>query len=150
VPVAGAALYGHRNLPEVQSLALFVICCFMIISMYGGGFATVPAYLRHMFGTMQVGAIHGRLLTAWSAAGILGPFLVNGIRQHEISVGIPKSGAYTVTMYVMVGLLLIGFICNLMLRPVDPQHYYPGTTTEFRAASGAVPRPATGAAQGAS
>jgi hypothetical protein len=92
VPVAGAALYGHRNLPEVQSLALFVICCFMIISMYGGGFATVPAYLRHMFGTMQVGAIHGRLLTAWSAAGILGPFLVNGIRQHEISVGIPKSG----------------------------------------------------------
>jgi MFS family permease len=147
----GPALYATiPHAGAIGSVPLFVVCCFVIISMYGGGFATVPAYLRDMFGTMQVGAIHGRLLTAWSAAGILGPFLVNGIRQHEIAAGIPKSGAYTVTMYLMVGLLLVGFICNLMLRPVDPRHYYPGTTTEFRAGGGAVPRPATATAQGAS
>jgi hypothetical protein len=121
----GPALYATiPHAGAVGSVPLFVLCCFVIISMYGGGFATVPAYLRDMFGTMQVGAIHGRLLTAWSAAGILGPFLVNGIRQHEIGLGVPKAGAYTVTMYLMVGLLLVGFLCNLLLRPVDPRHYY--------------------------
>jgi len=147
----GPALYATiPHAGAIGSVPLFVVCCFVIISMYGGGFATVPAYLRDMFGTMQVGAIHGRLLTAWSVAGILGPFLVNGIRQHEIAAGIPKSGAYTVTMYLMVGLLLIGFICNMLLRPVDRRHYYSGTTTEFRAAGAPGGRPATASAKGAS
>ena len=129
----GPALYATiPHAGAISSVPLFVLCCFVIISMYGGGFATVPAYLRDMFGTMQVGAIHGRLLTAWSTAGILGPLLVNGMRQHEIDLGVPKSGAYTVTMYVMVCLLLVGFVCNLLLKPVDPRHYY-------RAAAGDAP-----------
>jgi hypothetical protein len=80
--------------------------------MYGGGFATIPAYLRDMFGTMHVGAIHGRLLTAWSVAGVLGPVLVNYIRQSQIDSGVPKAQAYSVTMYIMCGLLLMGFCCN--------------------------------------
>jgi MFS family permease len=150
----GPALYA--TIPHsgtAKSVPLFVICCFVIISMYGGGFATVPAYLRDMFGTMHVGAIHGRLLTAWSVAGILGPFLVNGIRKYEINAGVPKAGAYTVTMYLMAGLLLIGLICNLMLRPVDPRHYYAGTAGDQpNPGGGASARPgaATTSARGAS
>jgi hypothetical protein len=86
--------------------------------MYGGGFATIPAYLRDRFGTLQVGAIHGRLLTAWSTAGVLGPVLVNYIREYQIGRGIPKAEAYSVTMYLMAGLLLVGFAANVALRPV--------------------------------
>jgi len=116
----GAALYalvpstGHAG-----SVALFVIGYVVIMSMYGGGFATIPAYLRDMFGTIQVGAIHGRLLTAWSTAGVLGPVLVNYIREYQINHGVAKADAYTVTMYIMAGLLLIGFVCNLRVRGVD-------------------------------
>jgi MFS family permease len=84
--------------------------------MYGGGFATIPAYLRDMFGTAQVGAIHGRLLTAWSTAGVLGPVLVNYIREYQLRSGVPKSEAYNVTMYVMASLLVIGFVANLFVR----------------------------------
>ncbi len=150
----GPALYAAiPHAGAIASVPLFVACCFVIISMYGGGFATVPAYLRDMFGTMQVGAIHGRLLTAWSVAGILGPFLVNGIRQYEIKAGVPKAGAYTVTMYLMVGLLLIGFICNLTLRPVDPRHYYAGAGGDQPNPGGgasARPRAAATSARGAS
>ena len=80
--------------------------------MYGGGFATVPAYLKDMFGTRYVGAIHGLLLTAWSAAGIFGPVLVNYIREYQINHGVPKAQAYNITMYIMAGLLVVGFICN--------------------------------------
>ena len=99
------------------SIILFVLGYGVIMSMYGGGFATIPAYLRDQFGTAQVGAIHGRLLTAWSLAGIFGPVLVNYIREFQISQGVAKADAYTVTMYIMAGLLVIGFICNLMVRP---------------------------------
>jgi MFS family permease len=121
----GPALYATiPHAGQIASVPLFVLCCCIIISMYGGGFATIPAYLRDLFGTMQVGAIHGRLLTAWSTAGILGPLLVNSIRQYEIDHGVPKAGAYTVTMYLMVGLLLVGFVCNLLVRPVDARHHY--------------------------
>ena len=90
--------------------------------MYGGGFATIPAYLRDLFGTSQVGAIHGRLLTAWSTAGVLGPVLVNYIREYQIARGVAKADAYTVTMHIMAGLLVIGFICNLLVRPVDERY----------------------------
>lgn len=109
---------------QIGSVALFVACYAVILSMYGGGFATIPAYLRDMFGTMHVGAIHGRLLTAWSAAGILGPVLVNYIRQYQVDRGVPPSAAYSETMYIMAGLLMVGFICNALVRPVDARHHH--------------------------
>ena len=101
----------------------FVVCFLVIISMYGGGFATVPAYLRDMFGTRYVGAIHGLLLTAWSMAGIFGPVLVNYIRQYNIEHGVAKAQAYNITMYIMAALLVIGFTCNLLVRPVHRKHH---------------------------
>jgi MFS family permease len=111
--------FGHMG-----SIPLFVAAFCIILSMYGGGFATIPAYLRDMFGTYQVGAIHGRLLTAWSVAGVLGPVLVNYIRAYQIDSGVPKAQAYSVTMYIMCGLLLIGFLCNWAMRPVDAKYHY--------------------------
>src|SRR5271154_1577186 len=108
---------GHGNLP------LFILCFIIIISMYGGGFATVPAYLRDLFGTRYVGAIHGMLITAWSIAGVLGPVLVNYIRQYQIDSGVPKAQAYNVTMYIMAGLLVIGLIANFMIKAVDDRHH---------------------------
>ncbi|MDN5862751.1 MAG: OFA family MFS transporter [Salinisphaera sp.] len=125
--VLGMALYSLvPGTATIGSVLLYVLCYCVIISMYGGGFSTIPAYLRDIFGTMHVGAIHGRLLTAWSAAGIAGPVLVNYIRAAQIDSGVPASQAYTVTMYIMVGLLLIGLICNLCVRPVDARHHYAG------------------------
>jgi MFS family permease len=125
----GAVLYASiATVAATQSVALFVIVCAVLLSMYGGGFATIPAYLRDMFGTMQVGAIHGRLLLAWSVAGALGPVLVNYIREYEIAHGVPKSDAYDVTMYVMAGLLVVGFIANVAMRPVDAKHHFRGET----------------------
>jgi MFS family permease len=110
---------------EMGSVALFVLCFCVIMSMYGGGFATVPAYLRDMFGTRYVGAIHGMLLTAWSMAGIFGPVLVNYIRQYNIEHGVAKADAYDVTMYVMAALLVVGFFCNLFIRAVHERHHMP-------------------------
>ena len=86
--------------------------------MYGGGFATVPAYLADLFGTQFVGAIHGRLLTAWATAGILGPVVVNYMREYQLGLGIPREQVYNQTMYILVGMLVIGFIANLMVRPL--------------------------------
>jgi MFS family permease len=108
---------GHMG-----SVALFVICFLIIISMYGGGFSTIPAYLKDVFGVQYVGAIHGRLLTAWSAAGVFGPVIVNYMRQYLIDHGTAKADAYTETMYIMTGLLLVGLICNVMMRPVHERH----------------------------
>jgi Major Facilitator Superfamily len=108
---------------SIGSVAAFVLCFVIIISMYGGGFATVPAYLKDMFGTRYVGAIHGLLLTAWSMAGIFGPVLVNYIRQYNVDHGVPKAQAYNVTMYIMAGLLVIGFICNLLVKAVDARYH---------------------------
>jgi MFS family permease len=108
---------------EIGSVVLFVICYAIIFSMYGGGFATVPAYLRDMFGTRYVGAIHGLLLTAWSMAGIFGPVLVNYIREYNLTHGVAKAQAYNTTMYVMAVLLVIGFLCNLMLKAVHERHH---------------------------
>jgi MFS family permease len=100
------------------NLALFVGFFCIIISMYGGGFATVPAYLADLFGTRMVGAIHGRLLTAWSAAGIFGPVIVNYIREYQLSHGVAHAQVYTITMYVLVAILVLGLICNILVRPV--------------------------------
>jgi hypothetical protein len=91
--------------------------------MYGGGFATVPAYLADLFGTQMVGAIHGRLLTAWAAAGLLGPTLVNYIREYQIAHGVAKAQAYDTAMYVLAALLVLGFLCNLLVRPVADKHF---------------------------
>lgn len=107
---------------SIHSVALFMFCYVVIFSMYGGGFATVPAYLRDMLGTRYVGAIHGLLLTAWSAAGIFGPVLVNYIREYNVTHGVPPAQAYNTTMYPMAGLLVIGFICNDCIRAVDQRH----------------------------
>jgi MFS family permease len=119
----GAALYAAvPSTGRAGNVVLFVAGYVIIMSMYGGGFATIPAYLRDMFGTIQVGAIHGRLLTAWSTAGVLGPVLVNYIREYEIAHGVAKADAYTTTMHIMAGLLVIGFVCNLLVRPVDARN----------------------------
>jgi MFS family permease len=120
----GAVLYAIVPYTgSIHSVALFVVCYAVIFSMYGGGFATVPAYLRDMFGTRYVGAIHGMLLTAWSMAGIFGPVLVNYIREYNITHGVAAAQAYNITMYVMAGLLVIGFICNALNKAVDARHY---------------------------
>ena len=108
---------------SVGSVTLFVLFYAVIFSMYGGGFATVPAYLRDMFGTQYVGAIHGMLLTAWSMAGIFGPVLVNYIRQYNVEHGVAKAAAYNITMYVMAVLLIVGFFCNLFVQAVDERHH---------------------------
>jgi MFS family permease len=131
--VLGIALYASvPTLGHSGSRALFTAAFCIILSMYGGGFSTIPAYLRDVFGTFQVGAIHGRLLTAWSVAGVLGPVLVNYIRQAQIDSGVPKAQAYSVTMYIMCGLLFIGFLSNLSMRAVNPKYHFKGDT---RAAS---------------
>ncbi|MGR8979825.1 MAG: L-lactate MFS transporter [Gammaproteobacteria bacterium] len=120
----GAALYAA--VPAMGSMgnkSLFVLLYAVIMSMYGGGFSTIPAYLADIFGTRYVGGIHGRLLTAWSTAGVLGPVLVNYIREFQIDSGVAKAEAYNVTMYIMAGILLIGFLSNLMIRPVHEKHH---------------------------
>ncbi len=96
----------------------FVGAFCIILSMYGGGFSTVPAYLADLFGTRMVGAIHGRLLTAWATAGILGPVIVNYMREYQLSQGIPASQVYNQTMMILAGMLMVGLLCNLMIRPV--------------------------------
>ena len=122
--VLGFALYCTVPYTGAVGSVVGFVCCFLvIISMYGGGFATVPAYLRDMFGTRYVGAIHGLLLTAWSMAGIFGPVLVNYIREYNVTHGVPKAQAYNVTMYIMAGLLVIGFICNLLVKAVDKRFH---------------------------
>ncbi|WP_237198840.1 L-lactate MFS transporter [Rothia nasimurium] len=121
----GLALYIIWALFGNVSLVLFIATAFIIISFYGGGFATIPAYLRDMFGTLQVGAIHGRLLTAWSAAGIAGPLIVNLV-QDTVRGGNPEaSGAelYQPSLFIMVGVLAIGFIANLLVKPVNEKHH---------------------------
>jgi MFS family permease len=122
--VLGIILYA--TIPTLSSsgnLAMFVVFFCVILSMYGGGFATIPAYLADMFGTQMVGAIHGRLLTAWATAGVLGPVLVNYIREFQINNGVPRAQAYDVTMYILAGLLVIGLISNLLVRPVHDRHF---------------------------
>jgi len=117
--VLGGILYASiPSSAAAGSQLLFVAALCLILSMYGGGFATVPAYLADLFGTQMVGAIHGRLLTAWATAGVLGPVVVNYMREYQLSLGIPREQVYNQTMYILVGMLAIGLICNLMVRPV--------------------------------
>lgn len=123
--ILGVLLYSFIPFAGwIGNIVLFIISYAIIMSMYGGGFATIPAYLKDIFGSMHVGAIHGRLLTAWSVAGIIGPVLVNYLRQYQIDHGMPKASAYTITMYIMAGLLLCGLACNLCIKPVHKKHHY--------------------------
>jgi MFS family permease len=139
--IAGAARAG--------SMALFVGAICVALSMYGGGFATVPAYLADLFGIRVVGAIHGRLLTAWSTAGVLGPVLVNYIRDYQLDHGVARAEAYSVTMYILAGLLALGLVCNLAVRPVaerlflDPQPQGVAVPALQLSAAGSVERPRT-------
>ena len=117
--ILGIVLYASApTFAAMGSKLLFVLGFGIILSMYGGGFSTVPAYLADMFGTQFVGAIHGRLLTAWSTAGIIGPVVVNYIREFQLKRGVAAADSYSVTMYVMAGLLVVGFVCNALVRPV--------------------------------
>ncbi len=109
---------GYAFLPHASALALFVIIACLLLTMYGGGFATIPAYLRDLFGPFNVSAIHGRLLTAWSTAGIVGPLIVNDILDHYVAKHYPRQQAYPVILHIMAGLLVIGFVANLLVRPV--------------------------------
>ncbi|HEY0107419.1 MAG TPA: OFA family MFS transporter [Rhizomicrobium sp.] len=110
--------WGHLGLA-----AAFVASVCVIITMYGGGFATLPAYLADIFGTQMVGAIHGRLITAWSVAGVAGPALIAGLRDTQLAHGVPKALVYDGTLYIMAGLLLVGLLCNLFVRPVAAKNY---------------------------
>ena len=117
--VLGGLLYASIPLSAAAGNKLmFVAAVCIILSMYGGGFATVPAYLADLFGTQMVGAIHGRLLTAWATAGIIGPVVVNYMREYQLSLGIPRDQVYNQTMYILVGFLAVGLICNLAVRPL--------------------------------
>ena len=123
----GAVLYCLVPLTQrMGNVAFFVGVTALIISMYGGGFATIPAYLRDMFGTMQVGAIHGRLITAWSMAAVLGPQLVTYISEYQKSRNVPVAQSYNFTMYLMAALLVIGACCNACIRAVDSRHHWKG------------------------
>jgi MFS family permease len=122
--ILGAVLYYLVPIFGASgNIVLFVAAYVVILSMYGGGFATVPAYLADIFGTAFVGGIHGRLLTAWAAAGVAGPVLINYIRAYEVGHGVAKADAYTMTLHIMVVLLLLGFVCNLLIKRVDAKHH---------------------------
>jgi hypothetical protein len=128
----GALLYfSVPTTARIGSVVLFVLAYAVILSMYGGGFATIPAYLRDLFGTMHVSAIHGRLLTAWSTAGIVGPVLVNYLREYQIAHGVASADSYNTTMYIMGTLLVAGFIANVLVRPLDEK---PAASARPRAA----------------
>jgi MFS family permease len=120
----GVALYAAAPAAgRAGNVPLFVALCCVIVTMYGGGFATIPAYLADLFGTRFVGAIHGRLLTAWSTAGVVGPVVVNYLREAQLAAGVAPSRAYNVTLYVLAALLAAGFACNLLVRPVAARFF---------------------------
>jgi MFS family permease len=124
--ILGILCYGSlTTLASISALGLFAAVCCVIASMYGGGFATVPAYLADMFGTQYVGAIHGRLLTAWSTAGIVGPVLVNYLHDSRVAGGVPRNHIYDAIFYALVGLLVVGLIANALVRPVAAKWFAP-------------------------
>jgi MFS family permease len=133
----GIALYALApTFAAMGSKLLFVVAFGIILSMYGGGFATVPAYLADMFGTQFVGAIHGRLLTAWSTAGIIGPVVVNYIREFQLQAGVSRDHLYDTTMYILCSMLIAGVICNYLIKPVDPKwHMSAEEVAKLQAAS---------------
>ncbi|MFJ4705854.1 OFA family MFS transporter [Streptomyces anulatus] len=120
---AGTLMYALIALVGSSSKPLFVLCALVVLSFYGGGFATIPAYLKDLFGTYQVGAIHGRLLTAWSTAGVLGPLIVNWIADRQEEAGKHGADLYGTSLLIMMALLAVGFVANELVRPVHPSHH---------------------------
>lgn len=106
-----------------NSIVTFILCSVVILSFYGGGFATIPAYLKDLFGVYQVGAIHGRLLTAWSAAGIVGPLIVNTVLERQSDAGQTGADLYTLSLFIMTAVLAVGLIANILVRPVNTKHH---------------------------
>ncbi|MCW1249995.1 OFA family MFS transporter [Acaricomes phytoseiuli] len=131
----GAVLYLLLATVGSSTTLVFVALALVILSFYGGGFATIPAYLRDLFGTYQVGAIHGRLLTAWSAAGIAGPLIVNGILDSRGAPGTLMAGDYQPALFTMVALLVLGLVANLLVRPVSAKYHEPKSRAEAGATS---------------
>jgi hypothetical protein len=130
----GMVLYALLALFGQTATALFVLLACVILSFYGGGFATIPAYLRDLFGTYQVGAIHGRLLTAWSAAGVAGPLIVNAFLDAQGTPGELTAAAYRPALLTMVAVLAVGFVANLLVRPVNAKFHEPERSKEEVAA----------------
>ena len=128
----GAVLYFFLASAGTSSVFLFVLLAAVILSFYGGGFATVPAYLKDLFGGYQVGAIHGRLLTAWSAAGVAGPLIVNVIADNRLAAGAEGADLYRLSLFIMVGVLVVGFLANLAIRPVPERYHEPETLDTAR------------------
>lgn len=132
----GALLYATLATVAGSAVGLFVAVAFVIVSFYGGGFATVPAYLKDLFGTLEVGAVHGRLLTAWAAAGVVGPLIVNSFADARAAQGVTGAALYTPSLATMTGVLVVGFVANLLVRPVHERHH------ERPAAAEPAPEPA--------
>ncbi|HVV11942.1 L-lactate MFS transporter [Amycolatopsis sp.] len=130
----GAVLYLVIALTGNSSKVVFILCAMVILSFYGAGFATIPAYLKDLFGSFQVGAIHGRLLTAWSVAGVLGPLIVNAIADSQKRAGKQGPDLYTTSFYIMIGLLVAGFIANELVRPVKERYHEPVPRQDVAAA----------------
>lgn len=133
---AAIVLYLLLAFAGNTSEAVFVLCACVIVSFYGGGFATVPAYLKDLFGTLEVGAIHGRLLTAWAAAGVVGPLVINGFLDAVGEPGNLVAADYRTALLTMTGVLAVGFVANLLIRPVDEGHFDQAAVS--RATSGDV------------
>ncbi|MFI9770685.1 OFA family MFS transporter [Streptomyces sp. NPDC052415] len=138
----GALMYAAIALFGDSSKPLFILCALVILSFYGGGFATIPAYLKDLFGTHQVGAIHGRLLTAWSTAGVLGPLIVNWIADRQEEAGRTGASLYGLSFAIMIGLLVVGLVANELVRPVHPRHHVPAPRQEAADAARQQPKPA--------
>ena len=138
----GAVLYFFLATAGSTSLFVFVLLSAVILSFYGGGFATVPAYLKDLFGGFEVGAIHGRLLTAWSAAGVAGPLIVNAIADFQTAQGAEGADLYRLSLFIMVGVLVVGFLANLGIRPVPERYHEPVDVRDDRRVDARVGAPA--------
>jgi MFS family permease len=146
--VLGMALYALLPTLAHAGLAVaFIAAVCVIVTMYGGGFACLPAYVADLFGTRFVGAIHGRVITAWSVAGVVGPALIAGLRQSQLDQGVAKAQVYDATLYIMAGILFVGLVCNLLVRPVRDAHYMDDGAQPVAASPGA-PTAAVPAASG--
>jgi MFS family permease len=102
---------------------LFQLSLFVVFTMYGGGFATIPAFLADIFGPANVGAIHGALLTAWTCAALAGPVIITEL-SNRAKAALPPGGdrvhIYDLPLQVLAGLLVIGFALTLLVRPLRP------------------------------
>ena len=100
-------LVAFSTLPNTTNALLFQLLIFLVVSCYGGGFSNLPAFIGDLFGTKQLGAIHGYLLTTWSLGGIIGPMLVTNIKA--------VTGSYIPVFYVFLGLISIAFVISTLL-----------------------------------